>query len=159
MNRPPLGGLWLVKLPVRDLDRSLTWYRQVFAVVPEMEFRDEHGVLQGVTCSLPGIADTRIAFRQDPQAAEGYAGFDPVAWHVVDPDEPGAQWRFELEAIGRTVRLRQHVTIGPGFSGTAAMIRNRPEREQSIFARRLAQLKASMQATVEGIKALAESAD
>ena len=84
MDRPPLGGLWLVKLPVRDLTRSLAWYRQVFAVVPEMEFRDEHRVVQGVTCSLPGIADTGIALRQDPQAAQGYAGFDPVAWHVAD---------------------------------------------------------------------------
>ena len=99
MNRPPLGGLWLVKLPVRDLDRSLTWYRQVFAVVTEMEFRDEHGVLQGVTCSLPGIADTRIAFRQDPQAAEGYAGFDPVAWHVVDLSAL-ERWAHFLDQLG-----------------------------------------------------------
>jgi nitroreductase len=81
------------------------------------------------------------------------------AWHVVDADEPGAQWSFELEPIGRTVRLRQHVTLGPGFSGTAAMIRKRPEREQPILERRLAQLRASMQRTVEGIKALAESPD
>lgn len=78
------------------------------------------------------------------------------AWNVVDPNEPGAQWRFELEPIGRSVRLRQHVTIGPGFSGTSAMIRTKPESEQRIFARRLAQLKISMQATVDGIKAVAE---
>ena len=78
------------------------------------------------------------------------------AWNVVDPDEPGAQWRFELEPIGRTVRLRQHVTIGPGASGTSAMIRHKPDGEQRIFARRLAQLKMSMQATVDGIKAVAE---
>jgi hypothetical protein len=30
-------------------------------------------------------------------------------WNVVDPDQPGAQWSFELEPIGRTVRLRQRV--------------------------------------------------
>jgi hypothetical protein len=36
------------------------------------------------------------------------------------------------------------------------MIRKRPEREQPILARRLAQLKTAMQATVEGIRDLAE---
>ncbi len=79
------------------------------------------------------------------------------AWNVIDADQPGAQWSFTLEPIGRSVRLRQHVTIGPRFSGTAAMIRKRPEREQAIFERRLAQLKASMNATVAGIKVEAES--
>lgn len=78
------------------------------------------------------------------------------AWNVVDPDQPGARWSFELEPIGRTVRLRQRVTLGPGESGTSAMIRKRPEREQPILARRLAQLKTAMQATVEGIRDLAE---
>lgn len=78
------------------------------------------------------------------------------AWNVVDPDQPGARWSFELEPIGRTVRLRQRVILGPGMSGTSAMIRKRPEREQPILERRLAQLKAGMQATVEGIRDLAE---
>jgi nitroreductase len=78
------------------------------------------------------------------------------AWNVVDPDQPGAQWSFELEPIGRTVRLRQRVVMGPGVSGTSAMIRKRPEREQPILERRLAQLKAAMQATVTGIRDMAE---
>ena len=80
------------------------------------------------------------------------------AWNVMDPQLPGATWSFEQEPIGRTVRLRQHVTIGADGSGTAAMIRKRPEREAAIFERRLAQLKASMTATVQGIKTLAETA-
>ena len=78
------------------------------------------------------------------------------AWNVVDPDQPGAQWSFELEPIGRTVRLRQRVVMGPGVSGTSAMIRKRPEREQPILERRLAQLKTAMEATVAGIRDLAE---
>ena len=79
------------------------------------------------------------------------------AWNVVDPDRPGAQWSFELEPIGHTVRLRQRVIIGPGVSGTSAMIRKRPEREQPILERRLGQLKSAMQATIEGIRDLAEA--
>jgi nitroreductase len=78
------------------------------------------------------------------------------AWNVVDPDEPGAQWSFELQPIGRTVRLRHRVVLGPGVSGTSAMIRKRPEREQPILDRRLAQLRSSMQANVDGIRDLAE---
>lgn len=78
------------------------------------------------------------------------------AWNVVDPDQPGAQWSFELEPIGRTVRLRQRVVMGPGVSGTSAMIRKRPEREQPILERRLAQLMTAMEATVTGIRDLAE---
>lgn len=79
------------------------------------------------------------------------------AWNVVDPDQPGAQWSFELEPIGHTVRLRQRVILGPGVSGTLAMIRKRPEREQPILERRLGQLKLAMQATIEGIRDLAET--
>lgn len=78
------------------------------------------------------------------------------AWNVVDPDRPGAQWSFELEPIGRTVRLRQRVILGPGMSGTSAMVHKRPQQEQAILDRRLRQLKSAMQATVEGIRDLAE---
>lgn len=81
------------------------------------------------------------------------------AWSVLEPELPGARWRFELQPIGRTVRLRQSVILGPGLSGTGAMIRKRPEREPAILDRRLAQLKDSMQATVDGIKRLAEAGD
>ena len=79
------------------------------------------------------------------------------AWSVLDPELPGARWRFELQPIGRTVRLRQSVVLGPGLSGTGAMIRKRPEREPAILDRRLAQLKSAMQTTVDGIKHLAET--
>ena len=41
------------------------------------------------------------------------------AWNVSDPDLASAQWRIELESIGDATRLRQHMTIGPGRSGTS----------------------------------------
>ena len=84
MDGPVIDGMRGVKLPVTDLQRSLTWYRQVFDVLPQMEFPDEHGVVRGVICSVPGADDTGIALREDPEAAKGYAGFDPMAWHVTD---------------------------------------------------------------------------
>lgn len=81
------------------------------------------------------------------------------AWAVGDPADPAALWSFELQPIGRTVRLRHRVVIGADGSGTSAMIRKRPEKEQPIFERRLAQLKTSMQQTADGIKGLAEAND
>ncbi len=90
----------------------------------------------------------------DPPGTRATARF---AWAVGDPAAPGATWSFELEPVGRTVRLRQRMVIGRDGSGTAAMIRRRPEREGPILERRLAQLSAAMHRTVEGIKALAEA--
>ena len=83
-------------------------------------------------------------------------------WIVGDVAEPGARWRFELEPLGvggRQTRLRQHVTIGPGSSGTAAMIRREPEREQAVLGWRRKALRAAMDRTVAGIKGLAEAPD
>jgi catechol-2,3-dioxygenase len=99
MDRPGLDGLRAVKLPVSDLPRSLSWYRQVFGVVPEMEFPDENGVVRGVVCSVPGLVDTELAFREDPAAATGYAGFDPMGWRVTDL--PALErWVEHLDALG-----------------------------------------------------------
>jgi catechol 2,3-dioxygenase-like lactoylglutathione lyase family enzyme len=99
MERPAIDGLRSVKLPVTDLAVSLSWYQQVFGVVPEMEFPDEAGVVRGVVCSIPGIADTGIALREDADAAQRYAGFDPIAWHVADLAAVGA-WAALLDRLG-----------------------------------------------------------
>jgi nitroreductase len=83
------------------------------------------------------------------------------AWHVSDVERPGARWAFELEPLGfggRQTRLRQHVVLGPGESGTSAMIAARPDLEARSLRRRREQLIANMQRTVDGIKALAEGA-
>ena len=48
-------------------------------------------------------------------------------------------------------------TLHLGKADEVAVIRKRPDREQSIFDRRLAQLTASMQQTAAGIKSLAEA--
>ena len=78
-------------------------------------------------------------------------------WTIGDPDDPSAQWRFELESEPEGVRLRQWVQIGPGPSGLTPAIQAMPEKEERIVARRLDEHRHNMQATVEGIKQLAES--
>ncbi len=79
------------------------------------------------------------------------------AWHVSDPDQPGAQWRFELEPLGKGTRLRQHMTIGPGRSGTSRAMLEDADQAKDILARRRAQLRHNMELTTRGIKQLAES--
>jgi nitroreductase/uncharacterized protein YndB with AHSA1/START domain len=80
-----------------------------------------------------------------------------LAWNVSDPAQPSAQWRFELEPLGSGTRLRQHVTIGPGMSGTARAMAQHPEHAQQILTRRRDQLRRNMERTTHGIKQLAES--
>lgn len=86
--------------------------------------------------------------------------YDPprtFGWHVMDPERPSASWRFDLDAIdpGRT-RLTQWARMGPGPSGLTPAIEAMPEKEERIIERRLAEWRANMTATVEGIRARAE---
>jgi uncharacterized protein YndB with AHSA1/START domain len=77
-------------------------------------------------------------------------------WAVGDPDAPSASWRFDVEPEGAGARLRQWAQIGPAPSGLTPAILAMPEKEERIIARRLDEHRANMQATVNGVKALAE---
>lgn len=91
-----------------------------------------------------------------------------LGWAVVDPDGrfgdaapdaagPMATWRFELETEGTGTRLRQSVRIGPARSGVSLAIDRMPEREEQVVAHRLGELRANIEASLRGIKALAEA--
>ncbi len=79
-------------------------------------------------------------------------------WDVGDPDEPLASWRFDLEPVdgGAATRLRQWARMGTGRSNMTPLIEAHPDREEQIVASRLEQWRAGMQATVDGIRDLAE---
>jgi len=80
------------------------------------------------------------------------------AWDVQGPDGGvGASWRFELEPDGNGTRLRQWARMGPAPTGLTAAIEAMPDKEERIIAVRIAEWQHNMQATVDGIKALAES--
>ena len=78
------------------------------------------------------------------------------AWAVEGPAQPAATWGFDLEPQGSGVRLRQWARLGPGPSGLTTAIAAMPDKEERIIERRLEEHRANMQATVDGIKALAE---
>lgn len=77
-------------------------------------------------------------------------------WRTSDFDNPGARWRFDLEPTGGKTRLRFRYVIGPGRSGTSMAIVANPEKEARVLRRRLNEVQANMQRTIEGIKQLAE---
>jgi uncharacterized protein YndB with AHSA1/START domain len=89
--------------------------------------------------------------------------YEPVRvfeWAVTDPESPSASWWFTLEpGDDGAVVLRQGTRMGPGRSGLNIAIDAMPDKEERIIARRLQEHERNMQATVEGVKRMAESAD
>lgn len=79
-----LDGVHHLKLPVRDLSRSLDWYRDRLGYQVAVEFV-EQGVLMGYALSHPG-GGPMLALRLDPERAEAAAGFDYFAIGVPDKD-------------------------------------------------------------------------
>lgn len=79
------------------------------------------------------------------------------AWATSDPDDPGAYWRYELEAIAGATRLRHAVTIGPGSSGLKVFVDREPDRAARAIRSRMTNLGANMRAVLDGIKSAVES--
>jgi uncharacterized protein YndB with AHSA1/START domain len=86
--------------------------------------------------------------------------FDPprqFAYDVESDDgRPSASWRFLLEAVESGTRLTQWMRMGPGRSGINPAIDAMPDKESKILHRRLGEHRVNMEATLAGIKALAE---
>lgn len=78
------------------------------------------------------------------------------AWCVGEPDEPSTSWRFELEPEGGGTRLTQRMRMGPAPSGINPAIEAMPDKEDRILRRRLGEHRANMEATLAGVKELAE---
>ncbi len=78
-------------------------------------------------------------------------------WAVGDPERPSALWRFELEPAGAGTTIRQWMRLGPGRSFLNVAIDRMPDKEERIIDRRLAEHRGNMEATLRGIKELAET--
>lgn len=84
MGVPLLDGIHHVKIPVTDLARSREWYERVFGFTVELEFRDDDGVMRGLSGRLPGLGGTMLALRETPEVARAIAGFDPFGFGITD---------------------------------------------------------------------------
>lgn len=89
-----------------------------------------------------------------PCYVDRYVEGREFGWVTSDPDNPGAQWSFEVDAIAGATRLRHSVIIGPGPSGISAVIDRMDDKmEPRILMRRVAEHRVNMQKVVDGMKA------
>lgn len=96
VTAPVLDGVHHLKLPVRDLARSLEWYERVLGYRKVVEFVEE-GTLAGIAMEHPA-GGPQLALRLDPERAAAAAGFDYFSIGV--PDQAG------IEALA--ARLDEH---------------------------------------------------
>lgn len=78
------------------------------------------------------------------------------AYVVEDPANPTASWRFDLTPSDGGTDLSMTTILGPGPSGLTPLIERMPDKEEKIIANRLGMLRTNMDATLEGIRSLAE---
>jgi hypothetical protein len=81
---------------------------------------------------------------------------EAFGWAVGDPEDPSARWRFTLAPEGSGTRLTQWIQMGPARSGINIAIDAMPDKEFRILERRLGEHRANMEATLAGIRAIAE---
>ena len=111
----------------------------------------------------PGVGTRFRGHNENPRAAWDVTctltDWDPgqaFGWVVEDPGAPAATWRFVLEHEDGGTRLGYRARMGPGPSGVTSFIDEHPDDEEQIIDRRLAGWTANMEATVAGIRELAE---
>lgn len=128
------------------------------------KFSDELVSADWVEGDKPGAGARFVGRNHHPAAGEWQTTCTVVVWDpprvfewlVADPDEPSAAWRFELEPDRAGTRLSYWARMGPGPSGLTPVIKANPDIEDRIVAHRLREWKQNMEATIKGIKALAE---
>ena len=145
----PPAAVWAL---VTDLESPTRFSDEAVAAQWDDERRGVGATFHGRN-HHPAIGEWTI-----PCFVDTYEELRAFGWRTSDPDNPGARWRFELEPVGGRTRLRFGYTMGPGPSGTTMAITANPGKEARVLRRRLREVLANMQRTVDGIKALAEEA-
>lgn len=139
-------------------------------VSPELQRAEWLDATAGPAPGAAFVGYNRHPALGDWRTVSHVVGFEPhhvFEWAVVDPDDrfggqdadpafPVATWRFELAPEGVNTRLRQSVRLGPARSGLTLTIERSPERADELVEIRLRQLRAGIEATLDGIKRRAE---
>ncbi|ETX03011.1 MAG: hypothetical protein ETSY1_01510 [Candidatus Entotheonella factor] len=144
-----IGQLWRL---VSDITTPVQFSEELQGV----EWLDDSGPAVGARFRGRNAHDkvgewesTSVVTRYEPEAV--------FEWTLGDVDYPAARWRFNLEPSDAGVTLTFSAQIGPGRSGLSPAIEAMPDKEERIVERRLAEHRANMMKTLEGIKALAEA--
>lgn len=106
-----VSGMHHVKLPVRDVERSVQWYRRAFDFTTAWEL-SEDGELRGAALRHPD-SGLQLALRRDPARAAALAGFDTLCFAVGT--------RSDLDAVLARLDERgvDHGSPFPGRGGDA----------------------------------------
>jgi catechol 2,3-dioxygenase-like lactoylglutathione lyase family enzyme len=115
MTVPQLAGIHHLKLPVRDLDRSIDWYASRLGYVLQIEFV-EQGRRMGVVLRHPA-GGPDLGLRLDPDRAEAAAGFDYFSFGVPDREAIDAL-ADRLAGLGEEHLGVHFATIGWILPGT-----------------------------------------
>jgi catechol 2,3-dioxygenase-like lactoylglutathione lyase family enzyme len=100
MNLTNIRGIHHVKFPVRDLERSITFYEAAFGArrIAAFDHRHHDGSLYALNLEVPGLA-TYLELRLNPRQADRERGFDPITLSV--PDRASLErWIEHLDAAG-----------------------------------------------------------
>jgi catechol 2,3-dioxygenase-like lactoylglutathione lyase family enzyme len=83
-----IDGIYHLKFPVSDIDRSVRFYETVFGAkrLTELDHFTPEGALFGVILDFPGLG-TQLQLKLDRTAAAGYRGTTPVALLVDTLDQ------------------------------------------------------------------------
>ncbi|MGA9276898.1 VOC family protein [Ilumatobacter sp.] len=111
MNELRLSGIYSIKVPVRDVERSRTWYQRTFGYVVDVEFPDDDGVVRGIAGHLVGVDETFLALRADPALAEQLRGSNLFNLGVSDDDELD-RWVTRLDDLMVAHSPKIDATIG-----------------------------------------------
>ena len=135
---------------ITDIDLPSQFSNEFLGAVWDSDARGIGAVFHGRN-QHPAIGEWTI-----PCFVDTWVEHRAFGWCTSDPERPGAHWCFELEPSAGRTRLRFSYVIGPGQSGTTRAITMNPGKEARVLRRRLNDVQANMQLTVNGIKALAE---
>ncbi|WP_037344895.1 VOC family protein [Sciscionella sediminilitoris] len=112
-NTAVISGIHHLKIPVSDLAVSRAWYEKVFDYRVRIEFPDADGTVRGVAGEIGGIT---VALRENPAAARGASGFDPICFAI--PDRAAARaWAARLARLGV-----EHTPPGEGTQGWVVQV-------------------------------------
>ena len=123
------------------------------------EFQEAEWIDEGPRLGARFVGRNRMG-EQAWETTSTIVAFEPGSvfrWAVNDVDDPVATWTFRLEPEIAGTRLIYHRIVGPGRSGLTWAIKQDPDHEEEIIARRDAQHRKHMQAVLEGIKGIAEA--
>ena len=114
MGAAAIIGIHHVKFPVSDLRTSREWYERVLGLQVLVDFPDADGVVRGLAGLLPGVQPPLgVALRENPSAAVGNKGFDPISFAISDREAADA-WAERLDGLGI-----EHTPVRQGSLGWA----------------------------------------